>query len=73
MAVLPRVLFALLLILPGGFVIGPVVLLLKRWHDRRVIERGQSSAATMQIVGQPTAVPQPPTDTRPIEPTRAAA
>jgi hypothetical protein len=64
MALLPKVLFALMLLLPGGFVVGPVVLLLKRWRDRR--------ASEPQSIVQAVA-PQLPRETHPIEPARAAA
>jgi hypothetical protein len=64
MALLPKVLFALMLLLPGGFVVGPVVLLLKRWRDRRASE----PQSIVQVVA-----PQLPRETHQIEPTRAAA
>jgi len=69
MAFLPRLLFALILVLPGGFVVGPVVLLLKRWRDRRATEQLQQSL----IVVQPVLAPQLPRESHPIEPTRVAA
>jgi len=63
MALLPKVLFALMLLLPGGFVIGPAVILLKRWRERR--------ASQVQAIGPVT---QPlARDSRAIEPTRVAA
>jgi hypothetical protein len=64
MALLPKVLFALMLLLPGGFVVGPVVLLLKRWRERRA-SQPQSIVKTV--------APQLPRETHPIEPTRIAA
>ena len=52
-----------MLLLPGGFVIGPAVLLLKRWRERR--------ASETQVIAP--AAPQLPRESHPIEPTRAAA
>jgi len=63
MGLLPKILFALMLLLPGGFVIGPVVFALKRWRERH----GQQAQGTQVIAAQL------PRETRPIEPTRIAA
>ena len=70
MGFLPRVLFALMLLLPGGFVVGPVVLLLKRWRERRASEQPQASILVQPVIA---AAPQLPREAHPIEPTRAAA
>jgi len=67
MGLLPKVLFALMLLLPGGFVIGPVVLLLKRWRDRRATEQ------QLQSVALPVLNAELPRDPHPIEPHRQAA
>jgi hypothetical protein len=67
MGLLPKVLFALMLLLPGGFVVGPVVLLLKRWRDRRVTEQ------QLQPVALPVLSAELPRDPHPIEPHRQAA
>jgi hypothetical protein len=68
MGFLPRVLFALILILPGGFIVGPAVLLLKRWREHRASKQAQAS-----MVVQPMLAAQLPREAHPIEPTRAAA
>ena len=36
MGSLTKVLFVLVLLLPGGFVVGPAWLALKRWRERRM-------------------------------------
>ena len=68
MAFLPRVLFALILVLPGGFIVGPALLLVKRWRERRASDQLQASLLTQQAI-----VAQLPQEAHPIEPTRAAA
>lgn len=68
MGLLPKVLFALMLLLPGGFVIGPVVLLLKRWRDRRAAEQLQAA-----LIPQPVLSAELQQSSHPIEPQRAAA
>lgn len=70
MGLFPKLLFALMLVLPGGFVIGPVVLLLKRWHDRRNHKQEQQLS-----VLQPVLSAELPKQVAPLEPEphRAAA
>ena len=48
MGLLPKILFALMLLLPGGFVIGPVIFALKRWRERQ----GQQAHGTQLIAAQ---------------------
>jgi hypothetical protein len=50
MGLLPKVLFALMLVLPGGFVVGPVMLLLKRWHDRRATKQELQSPGVVPVL-----------------------
>jgi len=68
MGLLPKVMFALMLLLPGGFVVGPVVLLLKRWRDRRASEQQLQSTITLPVLNA-----ELPRDPHPIEPHRQAA
>ena len=68
MGLLPKLLFALMLVLPGGFVIGPVVLVLKRWYDKRTEKQAQQ-----QPVMKPVLAAELPQPAHPIEPHRAAA
>lgn len=55
MGVLPKVLLALMLLLPGGFVLAPAMLLLKRWRARRASEHAPQLA-------QPVLAPQLPAE-----------
>lgn len=70
MGLLPKLLFALMLVLPGGFVVGPIVLLLKRWHDRRTVKLEQSQPHSAVV---PRLSAELPRDPHPLEPQRAAA
>lgn len=69
MGLLPKILFALMLVLPGGFVVGPVVLVLKRWRDRRANEQQLLRSA----IALPVLSAELPRDPHPIEPHRQAA
>jgi hypothetical protein len=68
MGLFPKLLFALMLVLPGGFVVGPVMLLLKRWHDRRATKHEQQLPVAVPVLSA-----ELPRETHPIEPQRAAA
>jgi hypothetical protein len=69
MGLYPKLLFALMLVLPGGFVVGPVMLLLKRWHDRRATKHVQQQSR----VAMPVLSAELPREPHSIEPQRAAA
>ena len=43
MSALPKALLALLLVLPGGFIVAPLLLLWWRWHTKREAALGQST------------------------------
>jgi hypothetical protein len=68
MGLLPKILFALMLLLPGGFVVGPVVLVIKRWLDRRASGQQLQSAVKLPVLST-----ELPRDPHPIEPHRQAA
>lgn len=69
MGLFPKLLFALMLVLPGGFVVGPVMLLLKRWHDRRATKQEQQPS----VMAVPVLSAELPREPHSIEPHRVAA
>jgi hypothetical protein len=53
---LPKALLALLLVLPGGFIVAPLLLLWLRWHNKREAAQGQSTQAQSAHPSTPAAV-----------------
>jgi hypothetical protein len=58
-SLLPKLLLALTLLLPGGFIVAPVLVVVKRWRDRRAA----------QAIQLPATAPEP----RPIAHSQAPA
>ena len=52
MGSLPKVLFALLLLLPGGLIVGPAILIVQRWRARRLPQPSQPTSTPPLIASQ---------------------
>lgn len=48
MGSVPKLLFALLLLLPGGFILGPAFLFVQRWRARHAADNSQTVSSHAQ-------------------------